>query len=128
MHRGIVLEDGRVLHNTPLAGEHVSSLEQFSKGKTVRRHALPKPQRDQILKNATKKQHTGYRNYNLFTNNCEHLVTSAKDLKPRSPQLGSFLAGAGLAVAVLAVTRHPGWALTSFYAGKTVYRKFTGEL
>ena len=35
MHRGIVLEDGSVLHNTPMRGRHTSSLEEFSKSKTV---------------------------------------------------------------------------------------------
>ena len=35
MHRGIALGDGRVLHNTPFRGEHISSEEEFSAGRRL---------------------------------------------------------------------------------------------
>lgn len=123
MHHGIVLEDGRVLHNTPLQGEHVSSFGEFSRGNRVHGRNLSLEQRRSILSKVDSKEENGHQRYNLFTNNCEHLVTGATSHKPRSPQLGGWLVGAGVAAAVLALTRHPGWAITSFYTGKAIYKR-----
>ena len=35
MHKGVVLGDGRILHNTPWRGEHVSSEREFRAGTTA---------------------------------------------------------------------------------------------
>ena len=128
MHRGIVLGDGQVLHNTPLQGEHVSSISEFSRGRKVTPHALSKQQRDRILRRVDSQDDNSNRRYNLFTHNCEHTVTHASTEKPRSPQLGSWLVGAGVAATVLVLTRHPGWALTGFYTGKTIYKKLARDV
>ena len=125
MHHGLVLDDGRVLHTTPLRGEHTSSVDEFGKGNRVRSRNLSHDQRQQVLSRLASRNYDENRSYNLFTNNCEHLVTEATSNKRRSPQVGSWIAGAGVGLAVLAVTRHPGWALTSFFAGKSFYNKLT---
>lgn len=128
MHHGIVLEDGQVLHNTPLQGEHKSSLTDFSRGNRVRSRRLSTEQRRSILSRVATKEENGLKRYNLLTNNCEHLVTGSFGQKPRSPQLGSWLVGAGVGAAVLALTRHPGWAVTSFCASQAIYKKLARHI
>ena len=125
MHHGIMLGEGKVLHNTPIQGQHVSSLAEFSKGKRVRPRNLSSEHRRKVLAHVQTGNEAQDQSYSLFSNNCEHLVTRSTGGRARSPQLGGWVAGAGVAAAVLALTRHPGWALTGFYAGKTIYQNFT---
>lgn len=114
MHRGIMLDDDRVLHNTPFKGEHVSTLEDFCRGKRVRVRHLAAAQRDRALRYAQAQRE---RAYNPFTNNCEHTVTRAAGGAPRSPQL-ALIAGAGAAAAAFALTRHAGVAVAAFALGR----------
>lgn len=111
MHRGIVLDDGRVFHNTPFQGEHVSSLHEFRKNKRMFVHELDAADRLEALR--AYREDSG-RNYNLFTNNCEHSISRASTGKSRSPQLVSFLISGGVAAATLALTRSPGLAIAGF--------------
>ena len=120
MHRGLVMADGRILHNTPGRGEHLSSLEEFQSGRRlhVQRRALDERRRALAQARA---QQAG--RYNLFTNNCEHTVHRAASGKAHSPQLRGWVAGIGLAGATMALTRHPGWAAAAFALGRRMAAK-----
>ena len=123
MHRGIVLEDGNVLHNTPLQGRHTSTLAEFSKNKTIYpANHLPRI-RDRTLSNVTNDEHD---RYNPFSNNCEHTVTRATKNEARSPQLRGWIVGAAFAAIGFAVTRHPAIAVAGFALGKKLGSR--GEL
>ncbi len=119
MHRGIVLDEDRVLHNTPLKGEHVSTYEDFCRGKRARVRHLNAEERDRALHYAETRQQ---RTYNPFTNNCEHTVSRAAAGQARSPQL-ALIAGVGAAAAALALTRHPGIAIAAFTLGRSLAKR-----
>ena len=112
LHKGVVLPDGGVLHNTPRRGEHVSTLWEFADGEPVAVERRPYALRRATLERAQYVRPRS-RGYDLFSNNCEHTVSRVAEGRARSPQLGSWLMGAGVALAVLAVSRHPGWALAA---------------
>ena len=120
MHRGIVLDDGDVFHNTPFGGEHRSSMSEFRDGKIVYKHGLSPQQRRRVL-NATEEPE--YRSYNPFTNNCEHTVTRALDGNSRSPQLASLVISGGVALATFALTR----SVPLSVAGFALSRKLTSR-
>ena len=114
MHKGIALGDGLVLHNTPFAGEHVSSAEKFRRGHPLYVQRLTAEERKRTLRAA----HADVRRrYNLFTNNCEHTVSRAHSGKAASRQLEAWAVGAGVAVLALAASRHLGLALAGFALG-----------
>ncbi len=115
MHRGIVLEDGRILHNTPLKGRHTSTLDEFSKNKAIYPANHQPEIRDRTLSNAKNDDND---RYNPFKNNCEHTVTRATTNEARSPQLRGWLVGAAFAAVGFAVTRHPAIAIAGFALGK----------
>ena len=116
MHQGIALGDDRVLHNTPLRGEHVSSLMEFGRGRRVRPRRLGETQRARTLQHAKRAAAGDARRYNLFRNNCEHTVTRATTGEPRSQQLVAVAAGLVVGVAVLLAIRHPVAAVGIGYA------------
>lgn len=115
MHRGIVLEDGEILHNTPWLGKHTSSLEDFSKNKRLYPSYHPYGVRERTLENLETDDH---RYYNPFTNNCEHVVTRATTGRASSPQLRGWLLGAAFATAGFLLTRSPGISVACFAIGK----------
>ena len=115
MHRGIVLEDGSVLHNTPMRGRHTSSLEEFGKNKPIYPENLRAEVRWRTLQNVSVDERN---RYNPFTNNCEHLVTRAMKGEGESPQLRGWLVGAAFAAVGFVVTRHPAVAVAGFALGK----------
>ncbi|MGI9327026.1 MAG: hypothetical protein ACR2PZ_17545 [Pseudomonadales bacterium] len=115
MHRGVVLGDGRVLHNTPSRGEHISSMLEFSAGQKVRVQRRSRTERERALSHAERGRHQPY---HLLRNNCEHTVSRAHTGRSRSPQLAGWLLGLGLAGATLAVTRHPGLSAAGFALGQ----------
>lgn len=126
-HYGVALANGRVLHNMPGRGEHVSSAAEFSRGHRVRVTPQSFSERRRTLRSAgtavRELQAGTRRHYSLFDNNCEHTVHRVAEGEARSPQLRGWLLGAGLAAATLAVTRHPGWAAASFALGQKVARR-----
>lgn len=126
-HRGVALADGRVLHNVPGRGEHVSSCAEFGRGHRVWVTPQSYAQRARTLRAAqafARELDSGAgRHYSLFDNNCEHTMHRVADGEARSPQLRGWLLGAGLAAATLAVTRHPGWAAAGFALGQKVARR-----
>lgn len=107
MHQGIALDDDHVLHNTPLRGEHISSMKDFRRGKTVRARRLGETQRQRALHHAKGAAKGDARRYNLFRNNCEHTVTRVTTGKARSSQLVAVTAGLFVGAAVLVAIRHP---------------------
>ena len=111
MHRGLVLDDDRVYHNTPSNGEHVSTIEEFRKNKRMYVRSMDDADRQAALRSYSNP--TG-RNYNLFTNNCEHTISRGPNGKGRSPQLASFLISGGVAAATLVLTRSVGLAVAGF--------------
>lgn len=115
MHRGIVLEDGNVLHNTPFRGPHESSLYEFAKDKSIYPSNHPTEVRERTLENLDADTS---RRYNPFTNNCEHLITRATTGRASSPQLKGWLLGAAFATAGFVLTRHPAVAVAGFALGK----------
>ena len=110
VHKGVVLEDGRVLHNIPDRGEHASSLSAFADGQRVevlrqsldaRRAAVRRA--DAVLR--------APRDYDVLSHNCDHTVTRVTEGRARSPQVMNWLLGAGAALAVFAVVKNPRLAL-----------------
>lgn len=114
MHKGVLLADGRVLHNTPSRGEHVSSLDDFRRGQRVYRVGGRASGR--YLAAAA----VGGRRYNLFTNNCEHTVSRVTEGRARSRQLRGWVAGVSVAAVALALTRHPGLTAAGYALGRAL--------
>ncbi len=120
MHQGIALGDDRVLHNTPRRGEHISTMEDFRRGKTVRARRLGETQRARALRHAQDAAQGGARRYNVFRNNCEHTVTRATTGAATSRQLLAVGAGLIVGAAVLVAVRHP---LVAAGVGYALWRK-----
>ncbi len=124
MHRGVALGDGRVLHNTPGRGEHISSEAEFANGQRVKVARASYTERQRSLSHAYRVERSGSRrSYHLLGNNCEHTVHRARSGAARSPQLRGWVAGLGLAAVALAVTRHPGIAAAGFALGQKALRR-----
>ncbi len=118
MHRGVVLRDGRILHNTPFKGEHVCSPREFRAGRRMYVQTTDADTRQRVRRAGD--AHLGGRGYNVLTNNCEHTVSRLTHGKAESPQLRSWLLGTGLAVAAFALTRHPAAAAAAYAVGRKV--------
>ena len=112
MHKGLVMGDGRILHNTPLRGEHLSTEREFRAGRRLI------VQRSSAVDGPPTAPHDHGRAYHLFRNNCEHTVHRAATGRAHSPQLKAWVAGVGLAAVALLVTRHPAIAVAGFAAGR----------
>ena len=117
MHRGIALADGRVLHNTPFKGEHISSEADFRAGQRLYVTRLDRGRRERALRNA--ESEVAGRPYSLVSNNCEHTVSRAMGAEPVSPQLREWVAGLAAGVTLFALTRHPGVAAAGFAVART---------
>ena len=120
MHHGIVLDDGRILHNTPRKGEHLSSEQEFRAGRRMRIIRLEEQAQQRSLGAATE---GAGRPYNLFTNNCEHCVSRAATGQARSPQLQGWMAGLGVAALAFAATRRPAAAVAGYMLGRSLARQ-----
>jgi len=108
MHHGVVLADGRILHNTPRRGEHVSSLAEFRSGRRIHR----------VGSTGARGTYSEGRRYNLFTNNCEHTVSRYTRGRPGSDQLRNWVVGVSLAAVSLALTRHPTVGAAAYALGR----------
>lgn len=120
MHRGVVLADGSILHNSPFRGEHVVSEHEFRDGKRLHVSRTDCPRQRRFAASAQPED----RGYNLLTNNCEHTVSRAMSGEAESPQLRSWAVGIGVATVAFAITRHP--AVTA--AGYALGRKLGSKL
>lgn len=115
MHKGLVLADGRVLHNSPITGETKVSMTEFAAGQRV----YVEHQETDIRQGALRRAEASEpRSYDLLRNNCEHTVHRLTSGRAESPQLQSWLVGLGFAGAAFALTRHPGIAAASLALGK----------
>ena len=123
MHKGVVLGEDRILHNTPWRGEHVSSEREFRAGRRLRVTQAG----GRISQSALGRKQEGARRYNLFTNNCEHTVNRVTTGHATSPQLQAWIAGAGLAVVAVAVLRHPVLAASAFAVGRGLVKRLRGK-
>ncbi|MEM1229237.1 MAG: hypothetical protein AAGI15_01775 [Pseudomonadota bacterium] len=121
MHRGLVLEDGRVLHNTPEHGEHVSSMAEFAAGQRVRVARRDFATRRESLSVAARGRRA--RRYHLLRNNCEHTIYRDARGRTRSPQLTGWALGLGLAGAGLLAVRHPAAGAAGFALGQRLARR-----
>ena len=127
MHKGLALEGGRVLHNTPFRGEHICSEADFREGKRMYVASADVGARHRTLRTAELLAQRG-RRYNLLTNNCEHTVSRASSGDARSPQLQSWLLGAGFAAATFAITRHPVATAAAYAVGRKLSTRFVRSL
>lgn len=118
-HKGLVLGDGRVLHNAPGRGEHISHMSEFGAGQRVwieQRGVASSRSTATVLPDRS-------RNYHLLTNNCEHTISRATRGRAESPQLKSWIAGIGLGALAFALTRHPGAAAAGYALGRGLARR-----
>jgi hypothetical protein len=120
MHKGLVLNDGRILHNTPFKGEHVCSESEFRSGKRLHVSRQDAATRRRARRRA---EPDSARSYNLFTNNCEHTVTRVAHGRAESPQLKSWVAGIAVASAAFVLTRHPGITVAGYALGRSVAKR-----
>jgi len=117
MHKGVSLGGGRILHNTPFRGEHVCTEEEFAAG-----HRLYATNRSADERRRTLGRLGAWqpgRNYDLFSNNCEHTVTRHVHGTAHSPQLIGWAAALLAGAATLAITRSPTAAAASVVAAKS---------
>ena len=120
MHKGVVLADGSVLHNTPFRGEHVTTPEAFRAGRRLHVTRQPLDARQRALRAARADERRGY---HLITNNCEHTVSRAAEGTPRSPQLRGWVAGIAVAGVTFALTRHPGLTAAGYALGRSLAKR-----
>jgi len=121
MHKGVVLSDGSILHNSPFRGEHVVSESEFRAGRKLHVDRTECPRKRRFAAATLPDEGRGY---NLLTNNCEHTVTRAIGGASESPQLKSWVAGLGVATVAFALTRHPGVAVAGYALGRRLARRF----
>lgn len=121
MHRGVVLADGRILHNSPFRGEHVVSESEFRAGRRLHVNYTDCPRRRRFA--ATARPDDG-RGYNVLTNNCEHTVSRVLTGEAKSPQLVSWIAGIGVATVAFALTRHPAVTAAGYALGRKLGSRF----
>jgi hypothetical protein len=98
-HPGVLLPSGKVAHNTPRRGEHISTVEEFADGEDVIiDFVVPESERQAVL-NRILTAVAAPQRYDLFQNNCEVYANRMLARQPISPQLrfAVFLAvGVGL--------------------------------
>lgn len=85
-HVGVAWFDGRVLHNSPRHGEHLSSWEEFAAGKPVRVRAQGACDHGQLRTHGQAILQAP-RGYHVLRNNCEHTAHYVVDGRAHSPQL-----------------------------------------
>jgi len=120
MHKGVVMADGRILHNTPFRGEHISDAAEFRAGKRLHVASSADEGRRRNVHTALPDRDRGY---NLLTNNCEHTVHRATTGRAHSPQLKSWVAGISLGSVAFALTRHPAAAAAGYALGRSIARR-----
>jgi hypothetical protein len=120
MHRGVVLDDGSILHNSPFRGEHVVSEAEFRAGRRLHVTHTECPRRRRYAATSRPVE----RNYNLLTNNCEHTVSRVMTGEAESPQLKSWVAGIGVATVAFALTRHPAVTAAGYALGRKLASRF----
>lgn len=85
-HLGVAWFDGQVLHNSPVRGEHLSSLAEFAAGHEIRVQPTSACDRGRALANGAAVLRAP-RRYHVLRNNCEHTAHYVVQGRARSPQL-----------------------------------------
>lgn len=101
-HAGAYLDDNQVIHNSPDGDVEVCSVEQFADGKNIKVVAsgLSELQAQQFQERSKSKLDQSNR-YNLFSFNCEQLVSEIINGEASSPQVKAAVLG-GIACTILA--------------------------
>lgn len=84
-HVGVWLGGGRVFHNAPARGEHVSSVEEFAQGETVTVKATNADAASVSVR--VHSRLSAPQPYDVLSNNCEHTANHVVTGKAFSPQL-----------------------------------------
>jgi hypothetical protein len=96
VHVGVAVGNDAVFHNSPLKGEHVSTVAEFAKGQPVHVHhtGIAAPTLLQRVGNILATP----RGYSAIDRNCEHSVTEVLTGKAKSPQLLGWIVVAVIVV------------------------------
>jgi hypothetical protein len=101
IHVGLIISYGKVLHNNPEKGEHLSSISDFSNNQEIMiisRSVLTEEIEKRIQSIINKPLA-----YSAAFNNCEDTVSRALTGKNRSPQRNTFFNSTAEAVATVAI-------------------------
>lgn len=89
-HVGVWLGGGRVFHNAPARGEHVSSVEEFAQREPVTVKATNADPASVSVR--VHSRLSVPRPYDVLSNNCEHTANHVVTGKAFSPQLAAGVA------------------------------------
>ena len=96
-HVGLLVQEDRVLHNSPDGNIQLSSLQEYSNGKTVKVVSNDLDPIEQLkLLNKAEQMLLRAKQYGVISFNCEHLVSLIQSGKPSSEQLKGAGVGAAL--------------------------------
>jgi len=111
-HAGAYLDDNRVIHNTPDGDVEICTVEQFADGKNIKvvTSGLTALQTQQFQERAKSKLDQSNR-YNVFSFNCEQLVSEIINGEASSPQVKGAVMGtlAAMLLAKASNSKHPLW-------------------
>jgi hypothetical protein len=102
-HAGVLLPSGKVAHNTPQRGEHISTVEEFADGQDVTIDFVVPDSEHAAVLNRILTAMVAPQRYDLFQNNCEIYANRMLAREAVSPQLriAVFLAVSIGAIAIL---------------------------
>ena len=104
-HVGLLVQEDQVLHNSPDGNIQLSSLEEYSNGKTVKVVSNDLDPIEQLkLLNKAEQMLLRAKQYGVISFNCEHLVSLIQSGKPSSEQLKG--AGVGAVAGLLLANRN----------------------
>ncbi|RLQ16885.1 lecithin retinol acyltransferase family protein [Vibrio sp. SBT000027] len=104
-HVGLLVQEDRVLHNSPDGNIQLSSIQEYSNGKTVKVVSNDLDPIEQLkLFNKAEQMLLQAKQYGVISFNCEHLVSLMQSGKPSSEQLKG--AGVGAVAGLLLANRN----------------------
>lgn len=98
-HAGVYLGNNSVLHNSPSNAIEITSLENYAQGKGIK-VVSAKDRNAELIKGRAREAIKECTQYNLATNNCEHLVNFCTAGKKYSPQLRVGMVAGTIAAAL----------------------------
>ncbi|PAJ73341.1 hypothetical protein CJF42_16245 [Pseudoalteromonas sp. NBT06-2] len=107
-HAGVMLDNGKVLHNSPTNGAEICTFNEYAQGKVVKviSSDLDIEQQNQFKQKGVSLVEQA-KEYDLFDFNCEHLVSLVKSGKPTSSQLNGAIVGASVGVVIAKNSKNP---------------------
>lgn len=104
-HWGVLLPDGRVAHNTPERGEHLSTFLEFACGRDVRVvESVPASEHQGVVRRV-RLMLVAPRPYRAMANNCEVFKNRLVGKSPESSQVRGWLTVLGLATVAAVAAR-----------------------